>query len=116
MSSNTYDFGQTLADLDAGIFLQKISQAVKDTAIGVVAHGDNGKKGEVTIKLTLARIGESSQVAMSHTLKFSRPTKRGRVQEEDTTETALYVSPRVGLSIMPDNQLDFVNNTNKEEA
>lgn len=112
-NERTYDFSQTLADLDAGVFLEKISRALKDTAIGVVA---NGKKGKVVIELSLAQIGESSQIAMSHKLKYDRPTKRGKTCEEDTTETALYVSPRVGLSIMPDNQTDWITNNHKEEA
>lgn len=118
MNERTYDATETLADLDAGIFLQKVSQALKDTAIGTVAHGDNGKAGKVIIELSMKRLGESSQVTMAHKLKFERPTKRGKAIEEDTTETVLYVHPRTGLSIMPDNQMDFINsnNTNKEEA
>lgn len=108
MNERIYDFGQTLADLDGGVFLQKLSQAVKDTALGVVAHGDSGRKGKVVVELTMQRIGESSQITMAHKLRFERPTKRGKIAEEDTTETALYVSPRIGVSIMPDNQIDFV--------
>jgi hypothetical protein len=114
-NERTYDFSGTLGDLDAGIFLEKISRAVKETAIGTVAHG---KKGKVVIELAMDRIGESSQITMTHKLKFDRPTKRGKVAEEDATETALYVSPRIGLSIMPDTQTDWLtaNNANKEEA
>lgn len=116
MNQPTYDFSETLADLDAGVFLQKVSQAIKDTALGTVAHGDKGKQGKVILELSMKRIGESSQVTLAHKLKFERPTKRGKTMEEDTTETALYVSHRSGLSIMPDNQLDFINSNNNENA
>lgn len=116
MKERTYDFSQTLADLDAGVFLEKISRAIKDTAIGTVNHGENRKRGRVIIELSMERIGESSQVTMTHKLKYERPTKRGKFAEEDATETALYVSPRIGLSIMPENQTDWLTSNNKEEA
>lgn len=115
MKQQTYDFSQTMGDLDAGVFLKKVSEAIQGTAIGTVAHGDKGKKGKVVLEFTFSRLGESNQVTLTHRLKYERPTKRGKAMEEDTTETVLYVSPRTGLSIMPDNQLDFVN-ANQEEA
>ncbi len=115
MSEQQYDFGETLGDLDAGVFLNKVSQAVKDVALGVVAHGDGKRKGKVTIELTIARIGESMQVEMAHKLAYDRPTKRGKQSEEDTTTTALYVKPQGGLSIMPNDQVDaFGRNSEKE--
>lgn len=111
----TYDFTSTLADLDAGVFLQKISKAVRDTAVGVVAHGDKGRKGKVVIELSMQRIGESAQVALAHKLHFERPTKRGKSVEEDTTETALYVGRGGALSIVPETQGKLFNH-HREEA
>lgn len=117
MNQKHYDFTETLADLDAGVFSEKLSRAVKDVAQGVVAHGDGGKKGKVVIELSMSRIGESSQVAMTHKLKFDRPTKRGKLSEEDATDTALYFSPQLGLSIAPHAQTDWLKAaTNNEEA
>lgn len=113
MNEKTYDFTETLNDLDAGVFAQKLSRAVADTAEAVAYH-ERKAKGKVTIELTMERIGDSSQLSVSHKLSFSKPTRRGKATEEDTTSTALYVGPRGALSVMPDTQIDWVSN--KENA
>src|SRR5512138_3809285 len=102
--SQTYDFTETLGELDAGVFASKLSRAVADTALGVMTNGDKGKKGKVTITLEFSRIGESSQVNVDHTLVYSKPTKRGKSSEEDTTQTTFYVGRGGHLSIVPHNQ------------
>lgn len=101
--SEQYDFTETLQDLDAGIFSSKISRAVRDVAIGVSEHG---RKGKVTIELDMQRIGESNQIQMHHTIKFEKPTKRGKQIEHDTTATPLYVSMK-GLTFAPAAQAGF---------
>jgi len=101
------DFRELLTELNAGIFEQQINAALSDVALGTALHGDKGKTGEVTIKLKLQRIGESSQVAMKHTLSFSKPTPRGKATEEATTETPLYVCRGGKLSVMPEEQQKF---------
>lgn len=111
-----YDFTETLQDLDAGVFSQKLSRAIEEVAQGVVAHGDGGKAGKVTVEFQMKRIGESMQVQMSHKLAYQRPTKRGKQSEEDTTITALYYSPNTGLSIMPNNQVDAFGRNREENA
>ena len=97
----TYDFSETLPDLDGGVLLEKISRAVRDVATSTVAHGDKGRKGEVTLKLTFDRIGESSQVNCTHKLSYLRLTNKGKQTEENTTETQLYVNRHGALSILP---------------
>jgi hypothetical protein len=96
-----YDFAETLADLDAGVFQQKLSKAVKDAAISVAAHGDGKRKGKVVIELTMERIGETMQVKLDHKIAGTYLRKRGKATEEDTTSTSLYVHGDGRLSIMP---------------
>lgn len=112
----TYDFTETLRDLDAGVFSEKLSRAVEEVAHSVVAHGDGGRSGKVTVEFTMKRIGESMQVQMSHKIASTRPTTRGKASEEDTTITALYYSPRAGLSIMPNDQVDAFGRNREENA
>lgn len=100
----TYSFVATLPDLDAGVFEQKVSSAVKDVALGTVLYGDKGKKGKVTIELTLSRIGDSNQVNVDHRVLKVQPTKRGKLTEEDTTSTALYVGNSGAVSVIPNTQ------------
>ncbi len=38
-----YDFAATLAELDGGVFIQKLSHAMHQTAAAVVGHGRTGK-------------------------------------------------------------------------
>lgn len=95
------EFSALLEDLDAGVFNQKVSTALADVALGTV---ETGKDGKVTITLEIKRIGESNQVQVSHQVKSVRPTKRGRVTEENTTATPLHVGPRGALNLFPESQ------------
>lgn len=104
MQTPTYNFADTLPDLDAGVFLEKVSSAVQAVALGAVLYGAKGKTGKVTIELTISRIGDSNQVNVDHRVTQVRPTKRGKLTEEDTTSTALYVAPGGAVSVMPHTQ------------
>lgn len=102
---------QLLGDLDGGVFAQKIATALSDVALAV-AH--TGKAGEVTIKFPMKRIGESTQVQVDHRLAYSKPTARGKVSEENTTSTPLYVGARGALSLIPDTQQRLFADSKKE--
>jgi hypothetical protein len=95
-------------DLDAGIFVQRLSAALRDTALGVVT---TGKKGKFTITLDLERIGDSSQVTCKHQVKYAKPTTKGRVLEEATTSTPLHVGTGGVLSLFPESQTDMFQRT-----
>lgn len=95
------DITNLLNDLDAGLFAERLSAALRDTALGVVT---TGKKGKVTITLDLARIGDSNQVTAVHGIKYARPTTKGKVVEEATTSTPLHVGRGGALSLFPETQ------------
>jgi hypothetical protein len=101
-----------LAELDAGVFAQKLARAMADTALGVVI---TSKKGRVTVQLDIAPIGTSHQVSIAHKLSFAKPTGNGKVSEENTTETPVYVGAGGKLTILPDNQPDLYK-SKREEA
>lgn len=105
--SNDTDLSQILDDLNGGVFAQQVGHALSDVALGTVAHGDKGKCGEVVIKFKMSRIGESSQVAVKHTLSFVRPTSKGKRSEETTNETPMYVARGGRMSLIPDTQQAF---------
>lgn len=100
-------FRELLGELNAGVFEQKLDAALSACALNTAFYGDKGKTGEVTIKLTLTRIGESNQVAMKHSLEFKKPTTRGSATEKDTTETPLHVGVGGRLTVTPDTQSTF---------
>jgi hypothetical protein len=78
MSNPTLD--ETLQEFDAGIFVDKVTEALKQAALGTVQHG---KKGSVSLVFELSQIGDSSSVQVKHTLKYVKPTKNGKVSEEN---------------------------------
>ncbi|MGC1547441.1 MAG: hypothetical protein WA777_02835 [Rhodanobacter sp.] len=98
------DITTLFSDLDAGIFVERLSAALRDTALGVVT---TGKKGKVIITLDLSRIGDSSQVSAVHQIKSTKPTLKGRVVEEATTSTPLHVGKGGALSLFPETQTDM---------
>lgn len=100
-----FDFArQTLPELDAGLFNQKLSRAISDVALGVVTHG---RQGDVVVTFKIKQIGDSVQVQCEHTIKRTAPTKRGKSIEEDTTTTPLYVGRNGATTLMPESQEKF---------
>jgi len=96
---------ETLNELDAGIFMQQVESALKEVALGVIRS--DKKKGSVTLILELDRIGESDSVTVNHTLKFNKPTRRGKATKEMTTSTPMYVNNLGYLTISPQTQDDL---------
>ena len=97
----TTDVQELMADLDAGVFSEKLGKALSDVAAAVIDHN---KSGQVTITLNLKRIGSSYQVAIGHKLAFTRPTARGKVSEENATETPMHVGEGGKLTLFPEGQ------------
>ena len=83
------DAPQFIADLSGGNFAQQLGIAISEVAQGVVA---NGKKGKVQVTIDVSRIGESSQVNISHTLAYVEPTAKGKRSEDTTSETPMYLN------------------------
>jgi hypothetical protein len=96
------DTTEFINSLNAGVFAQQVGRALSDVAAGVVDHG---KPGEVTLKFKLKQIGQSNQVAISHTLDFVQPTKRGQKREDTSLDTPMYVTEN-GLELFATNPTD----------
>lgn len=107
LPSTTTNLAEVLADLNGGVFEQQVGRAISEVALGVVTHGDKGKKGKVTVTFDFARIGESTQVAVKHTLAYTRPTSRGKSSEDTTTETPMHVGRGGKLTLVPESQQRF---------
>jgi len=89
MSIKATDTTEFFDNLNAGVFSQQIGHALSDVAAGVVEYG---KAGKVIITLEMKRIGESSQVNITHTLDYTQPTLRGKRREDTTLDTPMYVT------------------------
>ncbi|MDL2098840.1 hypothetical protein KC966_11750 [Proteus terrae] len=99
--TNVPDF---LSELDAGVFENKVSVALNDVALGVL---NNGGKGKVIIELDIERLSNSTEekrVEITHKLKFTAPTLRGKRTEDDATKTPMYVGKGGKLTIMQEDQ------------
>lgn len=93
-----------LGELDAGVFENKIAAALNSTALGVL---NNGGKGQVVVTFDIDRLSnsvEEKRVGIKHKLKFVTPTPRGKVSEEDTTETPMYVGKGGKLTVLQEDQ------------
>lgn len=94
-------FGDMIGEFDAGVFEQKATAALREVAQGVTA---TRKAGKVTLTFDFKPIGDSNQVTVAHTVTFSRPTHKGKVTEEDTTNTPMHVGRAGHLSLFPEAQ------------
>lgn len=101
MSTKVAEF---LDDLDGGVFSEKLATALSDVGAGVTTHG---KSGSVTVTLSFKQIGNSNQVQIDHTLKYTKPTAKGKVSEENSTATPMHVGKGGALSLWPENQDDM---------
>jgi hypothetical protein len=90
---------QFLQECDGGNLLPRLAAALSDAAIGSVAVAK--KNGKVTLQFDFSQVGESNQVMIDHTVTFTAPTQRGKRSEEHTTTTAMYVSNRGDMTILP---------------
>lgn len=104
MSKSPQNIVDVIGDLDAGVFAQKMEAAVSDVAANVV---QTGKSGKVVITFDIKQIASSNQVAVKHKLAYVKPTEKGKVAEENTTETPMHVGPRGKLSLYPESQPDL---------
>lgn len=104
------DTNEFLNSLNAGVFAQQVGRALSDVASGVVDHG---KAGQVVLTFKLKRIGESNQVAITHTLDFIEPTRRGKRREDTSLDTPMYVTPE-GVTLFQTNPTDQL--FNKDQA
>jgi len=96
------DVTQFIADLDGGVFEEKLARALSRVAAGVI---DNKAPGRVTITLDLKRIGDSHQVAIKHKLSYRQPTAKGDLTENNTTETPMHVGVGGRMSLFPETQV-----------
>lgn len=94
-------FGELVGELDAGIFEGKATAALREVAQGV---NYTRRPGKVTLTFDIKPIGDSSQVHVAHTVSYSKPMPKGRITEDDTTHTPMYVGRNGVMSIYPDTQ------------
>lgn len=95
---------QFFDEVGGGTLASKIERALSDVALGVVNHGDKGKKGKVTVSFDVARVGESLQVNITHKLEFKAPTGRGKKSEDEVGQTIFHVGRGGKLTLLPDTQ------------
>lgn len=89
MSTKSTNAQQFVADLGAGTFANQLGAAISMVAQGAVQHN---KKGQIKITLDIARIGDSSQVEIAHTLAFVEPTAKGKRAEDTTSKTPMHLN------------------------
>lgn len=97
----TTNVTEMIADLDGGTFEERLGRVISEVAGAVVDHN---RAGEVTIKLSMKRIGNSYQVQIDHKLAYKRPTARGAVSEDAVSSTPMYVGKGGALSFFPEGQ------------
>ena len=95
------DFQSLVADLNAGVTLQQINQALSDIAANVCSIERN-VKGKLIIELELSQIGDGAQVKCTHKLKSVVPKPRGRIIEEQSVDTPLHVCYGGRLTLFPE--------------
>lgn len=104
------DILRTICELDAGQLEADIRTAAADVAKAVRDLG--GKVvGKMSINLVFEPAKGSGQLLIQHKLTYQRPTEGGKLMEEKSGETAVYVNDRGHCSILPERQMGLDFNT-----
>lgn len=77
----------------SALFLSEVASGVMNTKT----------KGKVSLNLEIEPFDEN-RVKIKHKLSYVRPTNRGKISEEDTTETPMYVNRGGRLTILQEDQ------------
>lgn len=105
---------EVIPKLDGTLYERKLDDAISEAARRAMMYG---KQGKVTIELTFKQLNEQTQqVMISHKMKSDIPTDKGKIIEEDTTETPMYVGVNGYLSTSPEKQKDLFNDEVKQNG
>ncbi len=107
------DLPQFINDLDGGVFAEKVARALSDVAAGVI---DFNEKGELNIKLKMARIGNSYRVGVKHELNYKVPESNGSYSQVNTTESVMHVNAGGRMSVFPENQNQLFTRSGEPET
>jgi hypothetical protein len=99
-SERSTDVQAFIGELDGGVFETKIGAVLSEVASGVM---NTKTKGKVSLNLEIEPFDEN-RVKIKHKLSYVRPTNRGEISEEDTTETPMYVNRGGRLTILQEDQ------------
>ncbi|EEX3054315.1 protein YfdP [Escherichia coli] len=99
-SERSTDVQAFIGELDGGVFETKIGAVLSEVASGVM---NTKTKGKVSLNLEIEPFDEN-RVKIKHKLSYVRPTNRGKIAEEDTTETPMYVNRGGRLTILQEDQ------------
>lgn len=97
-SERSTDVQAFIGELDGGVFETKIGAVLSESEVasGVM---NTKTKGKVSLNLEIEPFDEN-RVKIKHKLSYVRPTNRGKISEEDTTETPMYVNRGGRLTIL----------------
>ena len=103
------EIGGFLGELGAGVFEEKLTRSLKETALACMV---NNKKGEIVLKFAITPINQS-QAKITHAINTKAPTTHGEKQEKNSTETHMYVNKGGSMSLFPENQTQMFTTTGK---
>ncbi len=104
-SERSTDVQAFIGELDGGVFETKIGAVLSEVASGVM---NTKTKGKVSLNLEIEPFDEN-RVKIKHKLSYVRPTNRGKISEEDTTETPMYVNRGGRLTILQEDQGQYAH-------
>ncbi len=101
------DIAEFLGELGAGVFEEKLTRTLSETAIAAMQYN---KVGEITLKFKITPINQS-QVKIVHTIVNKAPTMNGEKAEKNSTDTHMYVGEKGKMSLFPENQTQMFTKT-----
>jgi len=98
------EFIEAVSEFNGQVYAQQADDILKQAVLGVVNHGIKGKKGKVTLTISVVRHEDEDgemMVDVEHAWALDCPTKRGKKTEVNSTSTTMYPTANGGLSFFP---------------
>ena len=101
------DFSNTLAELDAGIFLKQTTKAIEQVTLSAI---ESQKVGEINIKLKIKPINDVGAVHVESSIATVEPRPKGRIRMDHVSVAPMFSNKSGNLGCAPETQEDLFNN------
>jgi len=101
------DFSNTLAELDAGVFLKQTSKAIEQVTLSAI---ESQKVGEIVIKLKIKPVNDVGAVHVESSIATVEPRPKGRIRMDHVSVTPMFSSKSGNLGCAPETQQDLFTN------
>lgn len=99
------DVMEFLNSLEGGVLVEALGNIISDVGFAT-RNVDSRVKGKIVLTLNFDKLNDN-QLMIDHKVEFKRPTSKGSISEDRTSQTPMYVNRGGELSLLSKDQDDI---------